>query len=322
MAWDGAVWVKLKRPLTDEEKARQLKVSVKASDTPKDEFSVFSMNEVFLESTNAAFRQRGLLTYGSLGIVALAAFFVWTMAWCLENPPGGGSVHGPTLALMYGAAAFFLVFGLVVLAIGVWGLRQENFTWTRLPIRFNRQTQMVYAFRGAGAKGVIAVPWDKAFFFVEPRPRDPISRAYVFNLRCHVLDEKGRVAASFSVGSRVTTLSDETTENGRSIVAGLNQQFEYIRRFMEQGPASLTYPDLVPTEVSLANSVRIWRRDDRDILAERNLFTTLLVVLTGPLVLVTAFLHYIGQRTSRQPEWPADVERECEKLPVAEPARV
>ena len=124
---------------------------------------------------------------------------------------------------------------------------------------------------------------------------------------------------SFSVGSRVTTLSPESTENGRSIVNGLNQQFEYIRRFMAEGPGGLPYPDLVPTRVSLANSLRIWRRDDKDILAERNVVTTLLVVLTGPLIFLTAVLHYIGQRTSRQPVWPADVERECERPPLAEP---
>src|SRR5689334_18463970 len=104
MDWDGTVWVKLKRPLTDEEKARQLKVNVAASDTPKDDFNVFFMNDVFLESTNAAFRQRGLLTYGCLGIVVVATFFARTMVWCLNNPPGNGRVQGAMLAIMYGGA--------------------------------------------------------------------------------------------------------------------------------------------------------------------------------------------------------------------------
>lgn len=321
MAWDGTVWVKLKRPLTEEEKARQLKVEVAASETPNDDFTVFSMNDVFLESTNVAFMQRGLLTYGCLAIIAGGGFFAWVMLWCLNNPPGNGSVQGVTLAIAYGFATLFLVFALAVVFIGLWGLRQENFTWTRFPIRFNRQTRTVYAFRGAGSKGVITVPWDKAFFFVEPRPRDPISRAYVFGIRCHVLDERGIVTQSFSVGHRVVTISDETTENGRSIVDGLKRQFEYIRRYMEQGPGVLSYPELVPTQVSLANSMRIWRRADRAILAERNLFTTLLVVVLSPFIYLTALLHYIGQRTSRQPVWPAGVERECERAQLVEPVR-
>ncbi|MFM0078754.1 hypothetical protein P0D72_07670 [Paraburkholderia sediminicola] len=321
MAWDGTAWVKLKRPLTEEENARQLKVDVAASEQPKDDFSVFSMNEVFLESTNSAFQQRGLLTYGCLGIVVVAAFFAWTMLWCLNNPPGNGSIHGATLAIMYGGAVFFLLFALAVLFVGFWGLSQENFTWTRVPVRFNRQTRMVYAFRGAGSRGVISVPWEKAFFFIERRPRDPISRAYVFNIRCHVLNDTGLVIQSFSVGSRVATIDDEKTENGRSIVNGLNCQFEYLRQYMEQGPRALTYPDLVPTKVSLANSLRIWRHDDHAILAERNLFTTLLVVVLSPFIYFTAVLHYIGQRTSRQPAWPPEVERECERAPLDESVR-
>ncbi|SOE64431.1 hypothetical protein SAMN05446635_2504 [Burkholderia sp. OK233] len=321
MAWDGTVWIKLKRPLTDEEKAHQLKVDVVASETPKDDFNVFSMNDIFLESTNAAFKQRGLLTYGCLAIVAAAGFLAWVALWCLQNPPSHGSVQGPELAVAYTGATFFLIVSLAIVSVGLWGLHQENFTWTRFPVRFNRHTRMVHAFRGAGSKGVISVPWERAFFFVEPRPRDPISHAYVFNIRCHILDERGLVAQSFSVGSRVVTVSDENTENGRSIVKRLSSQFEYIRRFMEQGPGTLSYPDLVPTQVSLANSMRIWGRTDKAILAERNFFTTLFVLVLSPFTYFTALLHYIGQRTSRQPLWPPEVESECERAPLAEPGR-
>lgn len=100
----------------------------------------------------------------------------------------------------------------------------------------------------------------------------------LFNIRCRVLDDIGFVTQSFSVGSRVAAIDDETTENGLSIVNGLNRQFEYLRQYMEQGPSALSYPDLVSTKVSFANPLRIWRHDDRAILAERNLFTTLLLV--------------------------------------------
>jgi hypothetical protein len=87
MAWDGAVWVRLKRPLTEEEKARQLKVEVAASETPNDDFTVSSMNDVFLESTNVAFMRRGLLAYGCLAIIAGGGFLAWVMLRCLNNPP-------------------------------------------------------------------------------------------------------------------------------------------------------------------------------------------------------------------------------------------
>ncbi|MFM0079360.1 hypothetical protein P0D72_10820 [Paraburkholderia sediminicola] len=90
---------------------------------------------------------------------------------------------------------------------------------------------------------------------------------------------------------------------------------------MEQGPGALSYPDLVPTQVSLANSMRIWGRTDKVILAERNFLTTLFVLVLSPLTYFTAVLHYIGQRTSRQPVWPPEVESECGQAPLAEPVR-
>lgn len=309
MAWDGTAWVKLNRQLTDEEQARQLKVGQAASSTARDDFSVFEMNDVYLETTNAAFAQRGLLTYGCIFIFAMGLMLVVLTLWAVTNPPANvvGAERMVALICMGG----FSLVGLGIVFAALWGMRQENFTWTRFPVRFNRKTRMVHAFRGAGSKGVISVPWDKAFFFIEPRPKDPISRALVFNLRCHVLNERGRVAQSFSIGSRVTTIDDESTGNGRSIVRGLNHQFEYIRRYMEGGPSAVPTPEWVPKETSFANSRRIWTRDDEALLKERSVLATTLVWILRPFVYLTVVLHYIGMRTSREPVWPADVEESC-----------
>ncbi|WCM19924.1 hypothetical protein NDK50_00090 [Paraburkholderia bryophila] len=320
MAWEGNLWVKLNRPLTDEEKRRQLRHDVPASETPRDNFSVFSMNDVFLESTNALFRMRGMLTYGCLFLFPLTSYMLYGQVHDMTHVPESVPRDATLTAVMVGMGVILI--GIVVLFLAtLWGFLQENFTWTRTPIRFNRETRMIYAYRGAGAKGVIAVPWDKAFFFVEKRRKEPISRVTPYLIRCHVLDANNNVVQSFSVGSTVSTLLDETTPTGRDIVKGVSDQFEYIRQYMERGPSVLPVPDLVPTQVSLANSMRIWGRTDKAILAERNFFTTLLVLALSPFTYFTALLHYIGQRTSRQPVWPPEVERECEQTRLAEPVR-
>lgn len=309
MAWDSAAWVTLNRQLTDEERARQLNVGQTASTTARDDFSVFELNDVYLETANAAFAQRGLLTYGCIFILAMGLMLVALTLWAATNPPAN-VVGAERLVALTCMGSFSLVgFGIVFVAL--WGIHQENFTWTRFPVRFNRKTRMVHAFRGAGSKGVISVPWDKAFFFIEPRSKDPISRALVFNLRCHVLDEHGRVTQSFSIGSRVTTIDNESTENGRSIVRRLNDQFEYIRRYMEGGPSAVPAPESVPKETSFANSRRIWTRDDEVLLAELSLLATTLVWVLRPFVYLTVVLHYIGMRTSREPVWPADIQAAC-----------
>ena len=306
MAWDGIVWVKLRRQLNDEEKARQLRVGAAASTKAQDDFSVFEMNDVYLETTNAAYAQRGALTYGCIFIFAIGVLFVSGMIWAMLNPPP--NISGPELVLAMAFVVCFMLFGLGIIFVSLWGFHQENFTWTRIPVRFNRKTRMVHAFRGAGSKGVISVPWDKAFFFIERRQKDPISRGTPYGLRCHVLDDEGCVVQSFSVGRRVYTIDDETTENGRTIVHGLNDQFEFIRRYMEGGPSAVPAPELVPTAISLRNSGDLYFRSDRKLLAEGNAVATLLVWLLKPFIALTVVLHYIGMRTSREPVWPVDVD--------------
>ncbi|WP_074762633.1 DUF6708 domain-containing protein [Paraburkholderia fungorum] len=199
-------------------------------------------------------------------------------------------------------------------------MQKENFTWRRFPIRFNRQIRMVYAYRVAGSKGVIAVPREKAFFYVQRRDEDAVSRTTSFNIRCHVLDESQNVTQSFSVGSRVTTLSDESTDSGGSIVATLNDQFEYFRRYINDGPVSLPYLEFVPTAVSPTNSYRLVTRTDRNVIAEGNSPMTLLMWIVRPFALLTALLHYIGQVTSREPVWPESVSGECKGQPVGQDA--
>lgn len=54
--WDGIVWVKLRPQLNDEEKARQLRVGAAASTKARDDFSVFEMNDVYLEATQRCLR--------------------------------------------------------------------------------------------------------------------------------------------------------------------------------------------------------------------------------------------------------------------------
>jgi hypothetical protein len=306
MAWDGVFWVKLRRQLTDEEKSRQLKVDVPVSNKMKTDYSVFGMNDTWLDTINAAYVQRGILTYGCIFVLAIGAIIIGTAIWAISNPPP--NTYGAELVLAMAFMVCYLLFGVGVVFVSFWGLHQENFNWTRIPIGFSRQTRMVHAFRGAGSKGVISVPWDKAFFFIEQRPMDPISRAIPYGLRCHVLDGKGCVTQSFSVGRRVFTLDDETTENGRSIVHELNDQFEFIRRYMEDGPCAVPAPDLVTTEVSLSNSWKLVFRDDKALLAEGNVLVSSLVRVLRPFKILIALLHYIGMRTSREPVWPAGID--------------
>jgi hypothetical protein len=169
---------------------------------------------------------------------------------------------------------------------------------------------MVHAFRGTGAKDVISVPWDKAFFFVESRGKEVISRTNSYNLRCHVLDERQYVVQSFSVGKSVASFRDDSTIQGAEIVDILSAEFEYIRRYMENSPYDVPSPEYIPTAVSLSISMKIWMRSDKRLLRSGNPLA-MLVLAFSPFAALTGLLHYIGQLSCREPVWPEDIEHEC-----------
>lgn len=150
MAWEGRLWVKLRRPLTDEEKSRQLKVDIPASEKAQDDYSIFEMNDTWLETTNAAYQQRGMLTYGCIFILAMGMIIVGVAVWALTNPPPNTS--GTELMVAMAFVVVFMLLGFGIILVSLWGFLQELFTWTRIPIRFNRQTRMVHAYRGGGRR--------------------------------------------------------------------------------------------------------------------------------------------------------------------------
>lgn len=59
MAFDGLSWYRLNRPVSEDEHASRLAIGERASDTPKDDRSVFSMTENCLEVRNGTYSEKG-----------------------------------------------------------------------------------------------------------------------------------------------------------------------------------------------------------------------------------------------------------------------
>jgi len=318
MALDGTNWVKLKRPLTDEEKARQLNVSESQNVTPDDHFSVFDLNDVFLETTDASFHSRGVLSWGGLAVVFMGGLIAYGAAQNLATTPE--HVGSTELAVGRFFMGFFVLGGLAIVLTGLWMLSQEMFTWTRRPVRFNRKSRMIYAFRGVGTKKVISVPWDKAFFFVQ-EGRDSLTRAYTYNIRCHVLDDAHMVTQSFSVGNPVVSMYRSDTEPGQTGAACIKGEFEYIRQYMEKGLSGLPQPELVPSAVSFGSSMQLWLHSRKALRKEGNALASTIAAMMIPLAFFYGTLNYIGRRTSREPRWPADVDDDCRIQTIVKPAQ-
>jgi hypothetical protein len=156
----------------------------------------------------------------------------WWMIWMAIAFGGSGIPFGIYIGRPLDGVVYFLFIGGGVLAsLYVWPIR----VWrNHIPIRFNRATRKVY-FHWKGTTYI--EDWDtlRAYFKMQVGVsgvgapiRDP-----QINIEFH--DAQGNAFTVFVVGTERLGLTDE--EQAATF-------WEYIRRYMEEGPQSVPAPDL------------------------------------------------------------------------------
>nr|WP_254367223.1 DUF6708 domain-containing protein [Paraburkholderia sp. NMBU_R16] len=311
MAFDGLSWYRLNRPVTSQEDAARLQIDQSCSKTATDGNTVFSISESCLEISDDNYREKGwgLLAFliPGMGAFAATAFVLWVIV----SPPLAVKDRGQE-ALILPLFAPLLLFMLCLCALAIWALTRDCFGYTRNPIRLNRINRTIYVFRRNGPGGVLAVPWDRAFFYVERRQRAALSRTATRLIRCFVLNDRGHVVDTFSMGRRIELAFDEDTAAGQQAMDVLYQNFEYYRRFMDEGPSSVPpVAELLSTEVSFRNSLKMQFQDVPDIVNSGHPLLWLLLAMTALPSLIQATMHYLAQLTCRDSVWPEAVERAC-----------
>jgi hypothetical protein len=224
-----------KRPLTEKERAYQLKQRNRLNVEPHYQLSVIKMNSTYLESVDKWFAWKGAITAVS---AALLLIFVG----------GGAAMAYKSFSFAAGApsssedAFFYLANGVamavVVAAIGwciTWLLRKESFAFTHYPIRFNRKTRMVHVFRTDGT--VLSVPWDDVFFTLEH-----MVQWNEFEVRGHVLEpDNVTVRESFALSylGALNHMDADPKSTEFSSQDFVRANWEFVRRYMEDGPQAV-----------------------------------------------------------------------------------
>lgn len=285
------------------------------AETAKSSGTVFKATDSYLEVCDGLYREkgRGVLAFFTAGIGALCLTAM--LSWMAVNVFPAIQQKGDANAAHWGFG-FLALAAFGVFTLSVRSLLGDCFNYTRRPIRFNRSDRTIYAFRHNGPGGVVSVPWDDAFLYVERQPKAGLTSTAPRVVRCLVLDEQGRVADSVPIGKRVVLASSEQGEFGRQVMAALYEDFEYYRRFMEDGPASLPpVAEFLSTKVSFRNSLKLQFEGLWDMLSSRNGFLTLLGIVAAIPTFILALAYHLAQLTCREPVWPDDVERACMSPP-------
>ncbi|CAE6777162.1 MULTISPECIES: DUF6708 domain-containing protein [Paraburkholderia] len=322
MAYDHMTRVALNRPVDEEEAARRIDVRKPVADEAADANTVFGLNDVYLEVCDGSYSQIGwcLLAF-LIGFPAFIFFTVVAIQGAVEVNPAMVR-NGEQGAFSIGMWVLAVV-GVLCCAFTVVLLLRDCFNYRHKSVRFNRKTRTVYAFRHNGPGGVIAVPWDKAFFFVHRQPSNATFGGAPTLMRCFVLDDSGKkIVDTFSFGLRTVNGAKESTRYGKQVLYQVQANFEFIRRYMENGQDSLPpVKKYLPRGPSLLASMSIWFYGLRDIGSVNAGLRIFSLILSVPVFLLSV-LHYIAQLTCREPIWPEDVEAACDNVRPAVVAEV
>jgi hypothetical protein len=202
-----------------------------------------------------------------------------------------------------------LAFGavtLVILALAVWGLtwvlRKESFAYTHYPIRFDRKARMVHVFRPNGT--TLSVPWDKVFFTIGSLPRWS-----EWEVRGHVLKSDGVTVEETFPLSYIGTFDPSSESFDPQRVAPddyLRAHWEFIRRYMEEGPQAVT--GQVQFCMPISNKKETFANGIERICANIAHAPVLLYWMFWPFCMLISVARGFAMVTSKIPHFPSKIE--------------
>lgn len=288
---------KLNRPLTDDERASQLKQKDRLDVPLLSALCVIRMNSIYLESVDRYYAWRGVLTtfmatlFGMFGgaYVAIAySVFAQFSEYDIANKQGSLGFLGFTSLLIM---PFLWFVGRILL--------YELFTYTHFPIRLNRKTRKVYVFRpGRPNRPILVANWDKLFFTLS-RCNRGLSEARPFlDIRGHVLADDGSTVLDTFAFSPFSMQADQ-----------LQRHWEFLRRYMEDGPADSYAAEKHCLPIADRRESFRWSFNRFHLNFQgANWFWVAFL----PIWLLSIGGRWLAARTCKVPVWPQEIETECE----------
>jgi hypothetical protein len=281
------------RALHEPERQYQFKPEQKFEFEPDPSLDVIQMNSTFMELTDWHYHERGFVTCGGLVFagIALYALVGNTQATYEQYAKNILDVAGIVLTLMV-----YLVFGFLFWLCTLIA-RAELGRWTHYPIRLNRKTGAIYVFGYNGE--VRKFHWRELFFTLN---QTHFKGNYA--LTAHKLNAQGEVEYSFWL-----PFEGDLPPEGQyqpEQVLGLKHHWEFLRRYMDEGPASVSryVKRLMPLQDQQREPV-LWSY------YRLSAHYGPLGFLMAPLNLILWPFRVLVMKTGKVPVWPQWVEDEC-----------
>ncbi|WP_028625565.1 DUF6708 domain-containing protein [Pseudomonas plecoglossicida] len=275
-----------------------------------DNESLYSYSEQYIDLRTPNDEKRGIITFFAgcfYGIIIHA--LVLTLSISIPDLTSGYRNDGVLLA---GSDYFFLtlfpIFWLVVLGIflkyTLRYFRLESFTARRIIVRFNRITRKVYLLRPKHLGGILIMDWDKTEILLDKKMSELEGTGGFLILvwdRGDGVDLQGIPTDNLEV-----TFVGKPTRNASELLAF----WEYIRRYMEDGPAAAPAPNKLLSKFPWPwlSFKAAWGLDTH-FLRHTGLWVFVAInVLLLPAILIHATGHWLSLLLCYEPRFPREIE--------------
>lgn len=293
----------------DSKGKRHYRIQDAVCDTPDGGASVYKINDTFIELRTPFDEKRGFITLAT--IFALTIPIIGMPDAVMNSVPNllagidirSGDPLGFWGYLAESMGAFIPV--AILAAVLYWGtcfIRLECFVQRRLLVRFNRKTRKVYVHRPRYLGGVVEFDWDKMLVDgVYPQGNEAGGIGMFLMLIWQPDDTPSGLTESIMVGRSARSNSE------------IVNLWEFVRRYMEEGPQAVPRPKLV------GKFPWPWRSVQSTLSLVWPLFKMAslrwmipLLVLISPAVLLVAVGNWISLLTCWEPRWPKAIRAACD----------
>ncbi|MFG0865858.1 DUF6708 domain-containing protein [Pseudomonas sp. FYR_7] len=275
-----------------------------------DNESLYAYNNTHIDVRTPNDEKRGLITLSIGSAAAILLCMLFGLIWIIiQFAVTGHAKNGePVGAFDFTVLSFALLIPISALYIYYkYAFRYiflEAFTARRLIIRFNRITRKVYLLRPNLIGGTRIMDWDKTQIIVEKNMTELEGTGGFVWLswdKGDGTDLEGNPTDDIEVA-----FVGKPTRNASELLAF----WEYIRRYMEDGPAAAPAPEkLIPKFPWPWLSLKAaWGLDTRFLRNSALWVFVLLNILMLPLILIHAFGHWLSLLLCYEPRFPRAIE--------------
>ncbi|WP_413460413.1 DUF6708 domain-containing protein [Herbaspirillum huttiense] len=280
------------KPIPDWDLKHRLPIDKPVSSECKDGSTIFRINSTFMDVTDQPFRDRQRHAGGVLLAGLFSGALILFLCRVLMSPPAVIGIGAVTFYLIVIASVIYFVH--MVFKYG----RDEFFSLTRRPIRFNRKEKKIHAIRRRRffckpSRGDVTweIPWNEhAIFCIH---RGVAHCRHVYHIRYYEVDDHGNVTRAFAIGKKWA--EDESLED-------LLSQWNYWCWYMNHGPAELPKPLLFFKEKENRLESFLFCMYGFGMRASADYRISMM-----PFILLMTGLRLMALWTCREPIWPEAV---------------